>query len=197
MLNMFTCSRVAWGPTMNFSIRSALFIAVTGTAACAMFWEVPATPLHDAAWRGDAAAIRQLVRDGADVDATDDMGATALYWAARGGHRLGPHQCSGEDAARPDVIAALIELGADPNIQDRRPTGLGRSSGWTPLFVALHHRQFNSARVLLEHGADPNLLSDQGMSVMSMASVEGAPKELAALIVEKGFDPRKAHRRAD
>jgi len=182
---------------MNFVLRSALLIAVTGTAACSMFWEVPATPLHDAAWRGDVAAIRQLVTDGADVNATDDMGATALYWAARGGHPAGPHQCNGEDAARPEVIATLIELGADPNIQDRRPKGLGRSSGWTPLFVALHHEQFNSARVMLEHGADPNLLSDQGMSVLTVAAAEAAPKELIALIVEKGFDPQKAHRRAD
>jgi len=111
---------------------------------------------------------------------------TALHdAAARGGHPLGPHQCAGEDPARPDVIAALIELGADPNIQDRRPKGIGRSSGWTPLFVALHHEQFKSARVMLEHGADPNILSDQGMSAMVMAEAEGAPKELVALMKKR------------
>lgn len=182
---------------MNFVLRSALLIAVTTSAACSMFWEVPATPLQDAAWRGDVAAIKQLIKDGADVNAADDMGATALYWAARGGHRLGPHQCKGEDPDRPDIIATLIELGADPNIQDRRPKGFGRSSGWTPLFVALHHEQFMSARVMLERGADPNILSDQGMSVIAAAAAEGAPRELVALIVEKGFDPQKTHRRAD
>ena len=85
----------------NFVMRSALLIAVTTTAACSIFWEVPATPLQDAAWRGDVAAITELVKDGADVNATDDMGATALYWAARGGHPLGPHQCKGEDPGRP------------------------------------------------------------------------------------------------
>jgi ankyrin repeat protein len=153
--------------------------------------------LQDAAWRGDVAAISELVTDGADVNATDDMGATALYWAARGGHPLGPHQCKGEDPGRPEVIAALIELGADPNIQDRRPKGFGRSSGWTPLFVALHHEQFKSARVMLEHGADPNILSDQGVSVIAAAAAEGAPKELIALMVEKGFDPQRTHRRGD
>ena len=45
-----------------------------------------------------------------------------------------------EDRARPDVIRTLLELGANPNIQDRRPKGFGRSSGWTPLFVALASR---------------------------------------------------------
>jgi ankyrin repeat protein len=162
-----------------------------------MFWEVPTMPLHEAAWRGDVAAIERLLNGGAEVDATDDMGATALYWAALGGHRSGPHDCAGEDGARPETIAALLALGADPNAQDRRPKGLGRSSGWTPLFVALHHEQFNSARVMLEHGADPNLLSDQGLSVMSMAAQEGAPRELVALLVDKGFDPQKTRRRSD
>ncbi len=93
---------------MNFVIRSALFVAVTTTSACSMFWQVPSSPLHDAAWRGDVAAVRQLVKDGADVNGTDDMGATALYWAARGGHPPGPHRCEGEDPGRPEVIAALI-----------------------------------------------------------------------------------------
>lgn len=181
----------------NFVLRSSLFIAVTTGAACSMFWEVPSAPLHEAAWRGDVAAIRQLVNDGADVNAIDDMGATALYWAARGGHRLAPHQCQGEERTRPEVIRTLLALGANPNIQDRRPKGFGRSSGWTPLFVALHHEQFMSARVMLEHGADPNLLSDQGLSVMSMAAAEGAPKELVALLVEKGFDPQQTRRRGD
>jgi ankyrin repeat protein len=92
------------------------------------------------------------------------------------------------------VIAALLDLGADPNIPDRRPKGLGRSSGWTPLFVALHHEQFASAQTLLERGADPNIRSDQGLSVMEMAAGEGAPKELIALLLEKGFDPQKAQR---
>lgn len=182
---------------MNFVLRSALLIAVTGSAACSMFWGVPGIPLHAAAWRGDLGEIRRLVHDGADVNATDDLGATALYWAARGGHRPGPHQCGDEDAGRPEVIAALLELGANPNVQDRRPKGFGRSSGWTPLFVALHHEQFGSARVMLEHGADPNILSDQRLSVMSMASAEGAPRALIALLLQKGFDPQRAHRRAD
>ena len=183
---------------MNFVLRSALLIAVTsGSVGCSIFWDVPASPLADAAWRGDVAAIRQLVNSGAPIDAADDMGATPLYWAARGGHRLGPHRCAGEDSLRPRVVQTLLELGANPNVQDRRPKGLGRASGWTPLFVALHHDQFNSARVLLEHGADPNILSDQGMSVMAVASSEGAPRELIALLLQKGFDPQHTYRRAD
>ncbi|MEP6782718.1 MAG: ankyrin repeat domain-containing protein [Acidobacteriota bacterium] len=183
---------------MNFVLRSALFFAVTsGSIGCAMFWDVPGSPLDAAAARGDVPAIRQLVTSGADVNAADDMGATALYWAARGGHRVGPHRCGDEADGRPGVLAALLDLGANPNVQDRRPQGFGRASGWTPLMVALHHQQFKSARLLLERGADPNILSDQGMSVMTMASAERAPQDLMSLIVAKGFAADRTHRRAD
>ena len=170
---------------MNFVLRSSLFAATLAVAGCAAFWEVPSAPLHTAAWQGDVAAIRKLVQNGADVNLADDAGATALYWAARGGHRMGPHQCGVEAINRPEVIATLVELGANPNLQDRRPKGFGRASGWTPLFVALHHQQFKSAAVLLEKGADPNIRSDQGMSAMDMARVQGAPKELVDLMVAK------------
>jgi ankyrin repeat protein len=181
---------------MRLILQSSLFIALTSAAAgCATFFAQPSLPLHRAAAQGDIPAIRALVDGGADVDATDVLGASALYWAARGGHPMGPHDCGGEAADRPAVIAALLDLGANPNLQDRRRRGVGRSSGWTPLFVALHHQQFRSAAVLLQRGADPNIRSDQGLSVMEMAAADGAPRDLIALIVARGFDPQRAARR--
>jgi ankyrin repeat protein len=171
---------------------AAVALAMTG---CALFYDTPSTPIHEAAWTGDIEAVRALVRAGADINAPDALGGTPLYWAARGGHAIGPHQCRGEAPERAAVIAALLELGADPNVPDRRPRIPGGSSGWTPLFVALHHEQFKSAAILLEHGADPNLRSDQGKTVMEVASGEGAPRELLELIMAKGFDPQRARRR--
>jgi ankyrin repeat protein len=176
---------------MRFILQSSLIAAIAAGAGCTMFFERPATALHQAAARGDIAGIRALVAAGADVNEADHQGATALYWASRGGHPIGPHQCRGEAAGWPLVIAALLDLGADPDQQDRRPRGLGRSSGWTPLIVALHHEQFASAALLLHRGADPNIRTDQGLSVIEVAAVEGAPRELIALIVEKGFDPQR------
>lgn len=179
----------------NFIIRSSLLVTSLALTGCAMFFAVPATPLQHAAWQGDVHAIESLVKSGVSVDEADDLGNSPLFWAARGGHHFGPHQCQGEDTARPEVIRTLLELGANPNAQDNRPKGFGRASGWTPLFVALHHEQFRSAAVLLEHGADPNILSDQGMSAMQVATGERAPRELIELMLAKGFDPQKAHRR--
>ena len=180
---------------MHFIRQSSLIVAVAVGAACTMVFNRPVTPLHRAALAGDVAAVRALVAQGEDVNAADASGATALHWAARGGHPEGPHQCRGEAGHRPAVIAALLDLGANPNLQDRRPRGFGRSSGWTPVFVALHHEQFASAAVLLERGTDPNVRSDQGLSVMEIAAAEGAPKAIVALIVAKGFDPQLAARR--
>lgn len=180
----------------NFAIRSSLLIVVMSfVPACSMFWDEPATPLHRAAADGDSAAVRRLVAAGTDVDETDSLGRTALMWAARGGHPRGPHRCIGETAAASDVVRVLLELGASPNAQDSRPRGFGRSSGFTPLIVALHHEQFRIAQLMLERGANPNIVSDQGLSAIAVAANEGAPPALLALMLEKGFDPEKARRR--
>ncbi len=169
----------------------ALVLLSAVTAGCAYFWERPGTPLADAAQRGEVAAIRQLLKAGADPNAFDASGQTALHWAARGGHPIGPHDCRGESLDRLDVVAALIEGGADLNLADRRGAIPGGSSGWTPLHVALHHEQFALASRLLERGADPNVRSNQGRSVMDMAAEEGAPVELLQALLARGFDPDK------
>ena len=138
------------------------------------------------------AAIRTLLAAGADPNAVDPGGQTALHWAARGGHRIGPHECGGEAPERAEVIAALIDGGANLNVTDRRGAIPGGSSGWTPLHVALHHEQFATASSLLARGADPNIRSAQGTSVMEMAAEEGAPVDLLKALLASGFDPQKA-----
>ena len=153
---------------------------------------VAAADLADAAHRGDVAAIHALLAAGADPNAFDAGGQTALHWAARGGHPIGPHDCRGEAPGRPDIVAALIESGAAINLTDRRGAIPGGSSGWTPLHVALHHEQFATATRMLERGADPNIRSDQGRTVMAIASEEGAPVELLQALLARGFDPNKA-----
>ena len=60
--------------------------------------------LHSAARDGDLAAVADLVDDGADLDARDHNGMTALMQAIRRGHTA--------------VAKLLIERGSDPAITD-------------------------------------------------------------------------------
>jgi ankyrin repeat protein len=166
------------------------------TASCAVFMDEPGTPLARAAHEGRIEQIRTLIAAGANPNEYDQSNQTPLHWAARGGHKLGPHYCRGEVAGRPDVVSALIDLGANVDAIDRRVAIPGGSSGWTPLHVALHHEQFNTAARLLERGANPNIRSHQGTSTMALAAEEGAPKSLLEQLLARGFDPRVAHRSA-
>lgn len=175
------------------AMRTTVFALLVGaTTGCAFFWQEPGTPLARAAQAGDVEAIRSLSAGGANPNQFDATGQTALHWAARGGHRLGPHNCRGEAASRPAVVAALIDAGADLNLTDRRGAIPGGSSGWTPLHVALHHEQFQTAARMLERGANPNIRSHQGTTVMALAAEEGAPAAFLEDLLARGFDPQKA-----
>ena len=72
--------------------------AVDGTAA--------QTPVPDAAERGDLAAVRALIAEGADVTAVQGDGATALHWAVY--------------REQPELVALLIEAGADVEAEGGR-----------------------------------------------------------------------------
>ncbi len=91
-----------------------------------------AAPIHDAAIDGDTERVKQLLGEGADVNAPDDAG-TPLQWALFGGQT--------------EVVRLLLENGADPNI--------GSSSG-TPLQAAVVGGNLEIVDLLLEHGAEPN-----------------------------------------
>jgi ankyrin repeat protein len=149
---------------MNFTLQSALLILTMTMTACV--YVEPATDLARAAHRGDVHTVRLLLTGAATAPAA----TVALHWAARGGHPAGPHRCAGESELHELVVDALIDAGADVNAPDGRPDGVGRSSGWTPLHTAVHHKQWAIARLLIEHGADPSRKSDQGITPTQMAA---------------------------
>ena len=83
----------------------------------------------------DREEIRRLIVDGADVNARDDDGDTALHRAVFAEH--------------PDNCRALIDAGADVNAQDH--------DGRTPLMCAISSGDLACVRVLLHAGANPDL----------------------------------------
>jgi ankyrin repeat protein len=79
-----------------------------------------------------------------------------------------------------NVVAVLLEYGADPNIPN--------AFGWTPLHLAcqIDTRNKRIAELLLEHGACPHVLTRDGRSPMDLLADSVDPaSEIAALLVSR------------
>ena len=92
------------------------------------------TPLMLAAFRGNTAAVINLLERGADVNARDSAGDTALMFAAYRGHGL--------------IVALLLQYGANVYARAR--------NGWTAKKAAqsgFHHRIAETLRLAESDGA--------------------------------------------
>jgi hypothetical protein len=69
---------------------------------------IESTPLHDAAYNGQAETVKLLLESGADVNAKSAHGRTPLHWAVRG---YGPYY---------PLVELLLKAGADVNVVDYR-----------------------------------------------------------------------------
>ncbi|WP_262381011.1 M48 family metallopeptidase [Bacillus infantis] len=117
------------------------------------------TPLMEAAETNDLASIENQIGNGADINAADSEGSTALHWAVYSGQA---------DAAR-----LLAEHGADPNTVDAYDT--------TPLMSAVFADDASMAELLLEYGADPLYTDAEGLTAYDYAQEYGNPEVLEVL----------------
>jgi ankyrin repeat protein len=90
--------------------------------------------LIGAAKEGSDRILLHFLKKGADVDARDDEGKTALMEAAWRNH--------------PELCVILVEKGADVNASD--------NNGNTPLMYAARDGNTKACLLLIEHGADMN-----------------------------------------
>ncbi|MEI6544009.1 MAG: ankyrin repeat domain-containing protein [Methylococcales bacterium] len=86
----------------------------------------------DAAEAGDLLKVQALLTAGADVNAKNEVGGTALMDASRNGHK--------------EIVKALIAKGADVNAKDNE----GRN---TALFYAASHGHQDVVKALKQAGA--------------------------------------------
>lgn len=150
-------------------------------------------PLVDAVRRGDAAAVRALLDGGADVQAPEADGATALHWAVRG-DRLELADLllrAGADAAAVNafgvpplrlaavngsaaMIARLLAAGADPDTTT--------AAGETVLMAAARTGRVDALEALLARGADVDAVQRDGQTALMWAAAEGHTAAVRALV---------------
>jgi len=124
------------------------------------------TPLMDKVVAGDSAAVSALIAKGADVNARNNYGWTALSHAARAGNA--------------ELVKLLLAHGADINARDK--------SGWTPLMRAAMKGHVATVQVLLDHGAAVNdQEKEERWTALHWAAARGHDK-VVALLLDHGAD---------
>ena len=152
------------------------------------------TALMKAVKADDAAAVKELIRRGADVSEKDSGGDSPVILAAYKGYTK--------------ILEMLLEAGADVAALDpgMKATALhaasyagraeaaklllrykididkqGPYNGYTALHDAIWQNNVETAKVLIEAGADLNLKSNDGETPLDLAQSQGRT-EIAAMI---------------
>ena len=102
-------------------------------------------------FKGAVKVVQQMLEYGANVDAEDRYGLTALHIAA---------QCSDKATVR-----LLIAHGGNVNVHSQL-----ESTSKTPLSTAAYHGNVAILRVLLEHAAQVDIMFGHGESILHVAA---------------------------
>jgi len=168
-----------------------LFLLAAGAATAR-----PDATLADAAEKKHQAKLADLLKQGADVNAAQADGTTALHWAAyhddpRTAALLLKAGASAKAANRygvtplalactnggTEVVDLLLKAGADPNATLR--------GGETALMTAARTGKIGPVKALLAKSADVNAKDRSGQTALMWAAAEGHAEVASALLAAK------------
>ncbi len=152
----------------NLWQRRAVAVAVVGFAIGVALTAAPTTsPVADAARDADVERVRELLRGGADVNASHGDGMSPLHWAAQRG----------------DAVLATVLLHAGAAVD--AGTRIGR---YTPLHVASAGGHADVLAVLARAGADVAVATTTtGVTPLHLAAASGNPAAVSTLL-DHGVD---------
>jgi ankyrin repeat protein len=154
---------------MDWRRIAGLFLLIAGMAAAAA--AADKAPLADAVEAKNKGLARTLLDGGADVNAAQVDGMTALHWAVY-------H----DDA---ETAAQLVRKGANVNAANRY--------GVPPLSLASTNGNAELVKLLLEAGANANASLQGGETVLMTASRAGSVEAVKALLAH-GANPNARER---
>lgn len=118
------------------------------------------TPLHWASYRDDLDAADKLIRAGTNVNAANDLGATALWAASQNGSSA--------------MVRKLLAAGANPN--------LALLAGETPLMVAARSGYPDVVDQLAAKDANVNARGARGQTALMWAVAQKHPAVVKVLL---------------
>src|SRR5262245_2176370 len=153
-------------------ITAVMALGLSVIAICSPAVAAERSAVADAAEKRDTAGVRSLLQMGADVNAAQIDGTTALHWAAYN-----------DDA---ETVTLLVRAKANANAVNRY--------GVPPLAPACTNGNAAIVKTLLEAGADANATLKGGETVLMLAARSGNVETVKALLVRGArHDTRERH----
>ncbi|MCX5755460.1 MAG: ankyrin repeat domain-containing protein [Gemmatimonadetes bacterium] len=178
--------------------------AVLGAAGIIVAAAAPAfgdSPVADAAMRGDTARVRQLIKQGADVNGAQGDGMTALHWAAMLGNATETQMLVAAGAqleavtrngkytplhlAAKEGRAAAVKVLAEAGAKVNAPT---TSGGAAPIHFATQNGNVDAVAALLDHGAPVNGLDSALGQTPAMWAAAYDRVAVLKLLITRGAD---------
>lgn len=168
-----------------------------------------ASDLLAAAGAGRTAEVAALIAQGADLEARDAQGRTALLLAVAGNHvavaeallaagASSDAQAANRDtpwllagaAGRAGIVAAMLPLKPDLSLRNRY--------GGNALIPACERAHVETVKLLLTSGIDVNHVNDLGwtclLEIVILGDGGARHQEVAKLVLAAGADPNRADR---